>query len=504
MSSIVYECIHLLKARLSHKIIIWLILSILVIGVLTVFAAVTQRKDALISQVKEVGLASLVPITYITRQITTVNIDTLLAASQEAIDDFPVLGGTIYDAQTGIKLGEFGQEYPKLSFNQLVHEQKMVTEQESADSSRYDVAWSIHQFGQTYSICQAFLQGQRICQGDDCPDALGTYLILRFDISHVKTELANYTWHIIHLFLIISVVIIIVALFALGYLVLNPILQLHQALLKLSKQQNHESLISLNMIKRNDELGGVIRAFQHMSQELQTHIHTIQQREQNLALANQKAESLLLNILPSPVAQQLKQGVSPIAEHYDDVTVLFADIVGFTELSTKISPTELVGLLNQIFTLFDHLAEQYQVEKIKTIGDAYMVVAGVPNPRDDHAVAIADMALAMQQAVQSFNQTSPYPIQLRIGIHSGAVVAGVIGIRKFIYDLWGDTVNIASRMESHGVTNHIQLTATTYQHLEGHFECSPRGNIKVKGKGMMSTYLLQKKITEQSVMLLSS
>ena len=194
--------------------------------------------------------------------------------------------------------------------------------------------------------------------------------------------------------------------------------------------------------------------------------------------------------LPQPIADRLKQDQSIIADTFADVTVLFADIVGFTQLSSRVSPTELVSLLNDIFSAFDQLAEKHGLEKIKTIGDAYMVVGGLPIPRSDHAEAIAQMALDMQQAVAEFSNTHNQAFSIRIGINTGPVVAGVIGIKKFIYDLWGDTVNTASRMESHGLPGCIQVTATTYHRLQDKYLFDSRGIIEVKGKGEMNTYFL--------------
>ena len=212
-----------------------------------------------------------------------------------------------------------------------------------------------------------------------------------------------------------------------------------------------------------------------------------------------KSEHLLLNILPETVANRLKEQPTTIAEAFAEATVLFADIVGFTQLSTQVSPQELVGLLNRIFSAFDELAEKHGLEKIKTIGDAYMVVGGLPSPRIDHAEAIIQMALDMQQAINQFNIETNYNCNIRIGINSGPVVAGVIGIKKFIYDLWGDTVNIASRMESHGIPGNIQISQSTYEQVKDIFqdkfkdeyELKSRGLIEVKGKGEMQTYLVK-------------
>jgi len=208
------------------------------------------------------------------------------------------------------------------------------------------------------------------------------------------------------------------------------------------------------------------------------------QREQ------EKSERLLLNILPEPIADRLKQGERTIADNHAEVTVLFSDIVGFTKLSAGVSPDKLVILLNEIFSLFDELAEKHQLEKIKTIGDAYMIVGGLPTPRPDHAEAVAEMALGMQRGIAQFNEQHGQSLSIRIGMHTGPVVAGVIGAKKFSYDLWGDTVNTASRMESHGVVNGIQVTTVTYNRLKDRYRFEERGEIQIKGKGQMMTYLL--------------
>jgi len=212
--------------------------------------------------------------------------------------------------------------------------------------------------------------------------------------------------------------------------------------------------------------------------------------EQALRREQEHSERLLLNILPKAIVEQLKQFEGSLAERFDEATVLFADIVNFTPLSSRLSALELVDLLNQIFSIFDGLVEQHGLEKIKTIGDAYMVAGGLPLPKPDHAQAMADLALEMLQAITQFRTTRSDPLQMRIGINTGPVVAGVIGTKKFIYDLWGDTVNIAHRMESHGIAGSIQVSASTYQSLRDRYSFEQRGTIQVKGKGAMETYLL--------------
>lgn len=199
----------------------------------------------------------------------------------------------------------------------------------------------------------------------------------------------------------------------------------------------------------------------------------------------ERSEQLLLNILPADVAATLKNGASTIADHHGAASVLFADIVDFTPLSARLTPLQTVELLNAVFSDMDALAEKHGLEKIKTVGDCYMVAAGVPRPRPDHARATALLALEMMEQVGA-----RHGVRMRIGIASGPVVAGVIGRKKFSYDLWGDTVNLASRMESHGEPGRIQVAPDTYELLRSQFRCEYRGQVTVKGKGAMDTWYL--------------
>jgi class 3 adenylate cyclase len=209
-----------------------------------------------------------------------------------------------------------------------------------------------------------------------------------------------------------------------------------------------------------------------------------------LDLEREKSERLLLNVLPAPIAARLKQTEGVIADGFPEVTVLFADIVDFTSRSERIAPEQVVEVLNDLFSAFDRLAWQRGLEKIKTIGDAYMVVGGLPEPRPDHAEAVAEMALTMLEEVAGRSDPSGRPLAVRIGIDTGPVVAGVIGTSRFSYDLWGDTVNTASRMESHGVPGCIQVTGRTYRRLRDRYRFQRRGPIPVKGKGDVVTYFL--------------
>jgi guanylate cyclase len=203
-----------------------------------------------------------------------------------------------------------------------------------------------------------------------------------------------------------------------------------------------------------------------------------------------KSERLLLNVLPREIAERLKESDGTIATRYPSVTVLFTDVVGFTPLSEELEAEEVVGVLNDVFSYFDSLVDVYGLEKIRTAGDSYMVAAGVPTPRDDHAQVLAELALAMFRYEPASQVRRAAPLSFRIGMSSGPVVAGVIGTAKFQYDVWGDTVNTASRMETHGVPGRIQISPSAYQLLKDDFECEPRGLVDVKGKGPMETWFL--------------
>ncbi|MCY1210239.1 PAS domain S-box protein [compost metagenome] len=245
------------------------------------------------------------------------------------------------------------------------------------------------------------------------------------------------------------------------------------------------------LARKNEELQASWELIRRQRDELQSLYDRI--------LVEQKlSERLLLNLLPYPIAKRLKArpdlmatGVPElIADSFPEVTVLFADIVAFTRFSTGMSPEQLVAILNEIFTEFDTIAEDRGLEKIKTIGDAYMAAAGLPEPTPDHAVRAAHMALDMSDAIMRFNRRTGFQLQMRIGINSGAVVAGVIGKRKFIYDLWGAAVNTASRMESHGVAGRVQVTDATRRLLGESFQFEERGSIEAKGIGRLHTWFL--------------
>jgi adenylate cyclase len=209
-----------------------------------------------------------------------------------------------------------------------------------------------------------------------------------------------------------------------------------------------------------------------------------------LRAEQEKSESLLMNILPSSIAERLKAATRPIADHFESASILFADVVDFTPLAQRLPPAEVVGILDQLFSRFDALVERHGLEKIKTIGDCYMAAAGVPDPRPDHARRAALLALDMRDTVATSGVAGHSGVEMRIGINSGPVVAGVIGTKRFLYDLWGDAVNTASRMESQSTPGEIQITRATYELLKDEFVCRRRGTILVKGKGQMETWYL--------------
>jgi class 3 adenylate cyclase len=218
---------------------------------------------------------------------------------------------------------------------------------------------------------------------------------------------------------------------------------------------------------------------------------TIRNADDNLALEHERSEALLRNILPGPIATRLKATPGVIADSFADATILFVDIVGFTKLSETMPPDALIALLNNVFSEIDDLTDQYALEKIKTIGDAYMVVAGAPERRPDHAEAMVAMSLELKERFAKLNRAGPHVLDFRIGIHSGPVVAGVIGKKKFSYDMWGDSVNTAARMESHGIPGEIQVSARVRDGLSHKFLFVERGLVELKGKGEVLAYLLK-------------
>jgi len=220
------------------------------------------------------------------------------------------------------------------------------------------------------------------------------------------------------------------------------------------------------------------------------HIALLQHEKELLNIEQMKTEKLMLNILPKPIAERLKKGEKNISGSYPEVTILFSDLVGFTKMSSTKSPADLVKLLNDLFTRFDKRAEELGLEKIKTIGDAYMAVGGLPIPRSDHAIIAADMALGMYQDLTEFNQANGGELKMRIGLNTGPVVAGVIGFTKFSYDLWGSAVNTASRMESTSMPGKIQVSPSTFEQIKDHFDLQEHQLVECKGLGLIRTHFV--------------
>ena len=240
------------------------------------------------------------------------------------------------------------------------------------------------------------------------------------------------------------------------------------------------TMLALNVIGAGSVAFTVLASFANQRNAALTALRAEQER----------SEALLVNVLPSSIAERLKGATQTIADHFESASILFADVVDFTPLSRRLTPAEVVGVLDQLFSHFDRLVERHGLEKIKTIGDCYMAASGVPDPSPDHARRAALLALDMRDAIATSAFASQPSLTLRIGINSGPVVAGVIGTKRFLYDLWGDAVNIASRMETNGTPGEIQITRATYELLKDEFVCALRGTIEVKGKGPMETWYL--------------
>ncbi|MEB3283356.1 MAG: adenylate/guanylate cyclase domain-containing protein [Lyngbya sp.] len=465
MSSRLRLLLRFLNARLSKRISVWILASIFFIELIILVPSVYRRKQELLEQLAEVSSGKVAWI------IATYPYQSEAELLQQLIHlnelDTNVKGGAVYQLPEGKLIGQFG-EMPQLSFQQARLGKDVYERTPSGD--RYDVACNLQSLKDNYLV------------------------VIRHDADTIMPEVRLFIVRIAGLVLIISIFVVVGTMIVLEKMVITPILNLRQDLIQAGKSisQNQEppKFYSASL-QRTDELGEVISAFMQMFTQIHQAITKRQQAEAALRVEKEKSERLLLNILPQTIAEQLKKEPGLIADRFEQATILFADITDFTGLASEISPTELVSLLNQIFSSFDRLAERHGLEKIKTIGDAYMVVGGLPKPREDHALAIAEMALDMQQEIYQFKRHDNQILNIRIGINTGPVVAGVIGLKKFSYDLWGDAVNIASRMESHGKVGEIQVSASTYELLKHKYVLEKRGMIQVKGRGEMITYWLK-------------
>ncbi len=457
------------KARLSRRIALLVFASFMIIEGVIFIPLVRQKSRELQQQFKDVTSAK---IEWIIQTFPNASSEDFLTYVQ-ALRKKPMLqslvGGVLYRAADGQELGRFG-EPPELTWEQV--NQQQIQQKWFKLQRRYDAAWFPEELENDY------------------------ILIVRQDALEIQQDFYLSILGIVGIVLLISAFITLVTMIVVRSVVIVPILKLRDHLMAASvalQQDQTNPEAHLMTFKYEDELGEVITAFNESFLRNYQEMSRRKQAEAEAQSEREKAEKLLLNILPAPIAEELKQGRRSICDGFAEVTVLFADLVGFTALSAQISPNQLVALLNQIFLTFDDLSVRLGLEKIKTIGDNYMVAGGLPIPRDDHAAAIAEMALEMQAAIAKldFKLDDMAPLSLRIGINSGPVVAGVIGSKKFIYDLWGDAVNTASRMESHGLPGCIQVTEATYHYLQGKYLLEKRGMISVKGKGEMMTYWLK-------------
>jgi class 3 adenylate cyclase len=304
-------------------------------------------------------------------------------------------------------------------------------------------------------------------------------LLSRIDVGEVLTPVYEFE-HTAMLWSVIAILFTVAVALITTDRLLKPIF----ALVTAADRMSAGDLAARVHVHSKDELGVLSSTFNKMAESIRRNMAIIEDK-------NRENENLLLNILPSPIAERLKSGETVIADNHSAVTVLFADIVGFTKLSASREPSEVVALLNGLFTQFDASAKKHGIEKIKTIGDAYMAVSGLPVPNPDHTKQMMEMALDMLAAVKSYAVQLQLPIAIRIGINSGPVAAGVVGTTKFIYDLWGDTVNMASRMESSGMPGAIQVTRIVWERLSSEYPFEERGAIEIKGKGLCETWLLR-------------
>ena len=466
MSSQILKLFDSFKARLSRNIALWIFTSIVVIEAIILVPSYYNEKRELLNDLEDVSEAVINSTVRWHKQ--EMSDDRLNKKLQNIINE-PVIKGVIIYKPDGENLVMAG-ELPEIDLSEIRNTKNCQICRRRLVDNRYDVAWSTRQQG------------------------IEKIIIIRHDASEIQPKLYRFILSIAGLVLIISIFVTGTTMIVLGATVIAPILRLRDDLMAVGEalnnnDQQHPNFYAMS-VQRKDELGEVLQAFNLMFKRVSWEITERKRAENKVRTEQEKSDRLLLNILPEPIAKQLKEGKNNIADGFSEVTILFADIVGFTKLSEKISPQEVVSLLNEIFTGFDQLSDQHRLEKIKTIGDAYMVASGLPMHRKDHAEAIAEMALDMQQEIARFNAQHQANLSIRIGINTGPVVAGVIGTKKFIYDLWGDAVNTASRMESHGIPGCIQVTESTYKHLQAQYQFEKRGKIQVKGKGEMITYLL--------------
>lgn len=463
MAGLLQSSVGLLRSRLSRQIVAWVFLSLMVIEGIIFVPSYQRRRQAELKTLEQVSGELLFAVKM--GSIADQDIETMFSLVQAQLMPSSVVRGAALYRPDGSLLRHFG-EPPELDLTDLGAAE--VRRQVNSGRTRYDVAWPSDQF-----------QGQYV-------------LAVRHDASGVGQAMMRYALSIAGLVLLISCFVTFVTILVLERLLINPLLHLRDDLLAAGDAIGRDNAPGFHCqsLDRDDELGDVAKAFRQMFERVSHEIFERRQMEQALVEANARSERLLHNVLPVSIAEQLKRETGmAIASRFDEATILFADIVDFTGLAVELPPTQLVRLLDDIFSAFDAIADRLSLEKIKTIGDAYMVVGGLPMPQPDHASRVMAMALDLLQVVKTFHRQDGQPFCLRIGINTGPVVAGVIGTKKFSYDLWGDAVNIASRLESQGLIDRIQVSEATYERLRHSYSFEERGSIDIKGRGPMKTYL---------------
>ena len=473
----------LFRSRLSKQIAAWVFLGIVTIEGVVFVPSYGRRQD---EQLRKLEAVSQEVLSTVKLSIMSDTPEQDLLDNVWLREDSVIKGIALYNAE-GRLINSLGEtpEFDAGAVTQparalwweavYLHDiQTNTIRQFIRDHNRYDVAW---------------------------PNAESDYILaIRHDATAVRQSMHRYVFGVFVLVVIISAFVTLVTLAVLQRIVIKPLLLLRDDLAMVGEAIARKQSPTFSSLERisNNELGEVSTAFKSMFERIQKEICDRHQAEAKLRQEQQKADRLLLNILPAQIAARLKENAGnkgAIANRFDTATILFADIVNFTNLAANTSPTALVCQLNDIFSAFDAIAERHNLEKIKTIGDAYMVVGGVPTPDARHAQAVMEMALEMMAFAKSYSvldqSGNSHQLCLRIGINTGPVVAGVIGTKKFSYDLWGDAVNIASRMESHGIVNRIQVSEETYLALKESYAFEDRGYLPIKGRGEMRVFLLQ-------------
>ncbi len=467
MARPVVRVLAMARSRLSRRVAFWIFLNFLVVEAVVLIPSVLRQAGRLGDQLAAVTNAKVEWLVANDQAGSSSDLLDAVRRLQGPTMVRAIEGAALYRDSTGELLGRFGMA-PE--FSPAGAGLEGATGRWFPLSGAYDAAW-----------------GPASLRGDH-------RLVIRHADDSVLEGLRGYILNITLIVLGIAAFLTLITMLVIHRLVIGPILALRDRLDRageaLGQGGSPDPEHVLLPPGRQDEVGEVEAAFNQSFLRTSAEMQRRVAAERSAQIERDRADSLLLNILPAPIAEEMKRGRQTIAESHEDVSVLFADIVSFTELSSQLSCHALVDLLNRVFTAFDQLSDDHRLEKIKTIGDNYMVVGGVPSSSSHHAEAIAAMALDMQAWVAGFRSPEVGRLSLRIGIHSGPVVAGVIGSRKFIYDLWGDTVNIASRMESHGLPGRIHVSETMAQRLQDRYRLEERGQLPIKGVGAMTTYWL--------------